>query len=70
MIELTNLSGKSLLVNPQLIKMIDFTPDSVLVFIDGSRFPVREAKDKLIQLFSQYREQKNIEGTAWISQQS
>ncbi len=70
MIELTNLSGKTILVNPQLIKMIDFTPDSVLIFIDGSRFPVKESRETLLNLFNQHKAHQKSEGNLWMSQQS
>jgi flagellar protein FlbD len=53
MIELTSLIGKTVFVNPDLIRSIESAPDTILCFVDGTRIPVRETpkqiQDKVIQ---------------------
>lgn len=42
MLQLTDLSGKRIHVNFNLVKFIEEAPDTILVFLDGSRMPVKE----------------------------
>lgn len=45
MLELTDLSGKRIHVNFNLVKLIEETPDTILIFLDGSRIPVKESME-------------------------
>jgi flagellar protein FlbD len=55
MIELTTLVGKPIYVNPELIRSMESTPDTILCFIDGSRVPVREAPEQIRTKIIQYK---------------
>lgn len=53
MIELTTLSGKIFFLNPDLIRTIEQTPDTIICLTDGSRMPVKNSvqniREKIIQ---------------------
>ena len=45
MIELTNPSGKTLFLNPDLIKVIEESGDTVITLLNGERILVQESPD-------------------------
>lgn len=47
MIELTELSGKLVLINCDLIKKIEATPDTLIRFLDGSFLLVKESFNEI-----------------------
>lgn len=47
MIELTTLVGKTIYVNPELIRTLEVAPDTILCFVDGTRVPVRETPEQI-----------------------
>ncbi len=51
MIELTSLVGKTVFVNPDLIRSIESTPDTILCFLDGTRVPVKESPQQIQEKF-------------------
>jgi flagellar protein FlbD len=55
MIELTSLIGRSIYVNPDLIRSIESTPDTILCFLDGTRVPVRESPEEIQAKFISYK---------------
>lgn len=55
MIELSKINGKPLVVNPDLIRYIESTPDTVLTFTDGERLIVREPPDEIIKKIIVFR---------------
>ena len=55
MIELTSLVGKTLFVNPDLIRTIESAPDTILCFLDGTRVPVRETPEQIKDKFIQFK---------------
>jgi flagellar protein FlbD len=63
MIELTRLNGHRLIVNCDLIKVAEATPDTTLTLITGEKLIVRESCDELIERIMTYRGQ--VLGTAW-----
>ena len=74
MIELTNLAGKSFFVNLLLVRLIEKSPDTVLVFCDGQKLVVKESAEQVAQLFLEWhkgseQKLKLREGTPWKSQQ-
>ena len=50
MISLTRLNGKGLIVNVDLIKFIETTPDTVLTLLNGDKLPVAESADEIVSL--------------------
>ena len=56
MITLTRLNGATLAVNPDLISVIDVTPDTTLLLTNGDRIIVRESLDEVIERVVHYRQ--------------
>lgn len=48
MIRLTRLNGRQFLVNAELIKFLEETPDTVVTLINGERFLVEENADEIV----------------------
>lgn len=57
MIEVTTLTGKIIFVNPELIRSLESTPDTILCFTDGTRVPIRETPAQIQAKFIQYKKQ-------------
>ncbi len=55
MIDLTRLNGHRLLVNCDLIKFAEATPDTTLTLITGEKLIVRESTDHLLELVAAWR---------------
>jgi flagellar protein FlbD len=55
MIELTSLVGKTVFINPDSIRSIESTPDTILCFLDGTRVPVRETPDQIKEKFIEFK---------------
>ena len=55
MIQLTKLNGRSILVNPDLIRTIESTPDTLLKFTDGETLMVRETPREVINFVVSFR---------------
>lgn len=49
MIELTRLNGQVLVVNVDVIKLIETTPDTVLTLTTGDKLPVKESAEVVIE---------------------
>lgn len=56
MIWLTRINGKSFVLNCDLIKAIEATPDTVITLTQGDKLMVRESVDSVIQLTMHYRQ--------------
>ena len=54
MIRLTRLNGKEFVLNCDLIKMLEETPDTVVTMINGERLVVSETADVVIERVIQY----------------
>jgi flagellar protein FlbD len=48
-IELTRLNGQVLVVNVDVIKLIETTPDTVLTLTTGDKLPVKESAEVVIE---------------------
>lgn len=57
MIRLTRLNGLSLIVNDDLIKYIEATPDTTLTLVSGEKLMVAEAPDEVIARVIHFRQQ-------------
>lgn len=54
MIRLTHLTGKPFVVNAELVKFVEETPDTVITMRDGDRIVVREKADEVVERAIQY----------------
>lgn len=57
MIRLSRLNGSELVVNCELIKFIEETPDTILTLSTGEKFMVRESLEEVIERTKQYRKE-------------
>ncbi len=55
MIRLTRLNGSELIVNNDLVKTIEATPDTTLTLVSGEKLMVREPIDTVIERIIAYR---------------
>ncbi|MCI6919883.1 MAG: flagellar FlbD family protein [Lachnospiraceae bacterium] len=55
MIELTKMSGRKVLVNPELIELVEETPDTVVLFTTGRKIIVKESRQEIKNLVKSYR---------------
>lgn len=49
MINLTKLNGTEFVVNAELIKTIETTPDTIITLINGDRLMVRESSRDVVE---------------------
>ena len=54
MISLTKLNGASVIVNAELIKMIEHTPDTLVTLTTGDHLMVREDVDEVVERAIEY----------------
>lgn len=57
MISLTRLNDKRFVVNAELIKMIEDTPDTLITLINGDHFMVRESVQEVVDKAIDYARQ-------------
>jgi flagellar protein FlbD len=57
MIELTRLNGRSMVVNSDLIKTVEASPDTMLTLINGEKLIVREEIGEVVEKVLVYRAQ-------------
>ncbi len=55
MIEVTKMNGQKVLINPDLIEVIEETPDTVISFSTGRKIIVKESRQDLKNLVKLYR---------------
>ena len=55
MIELTKMNGRKVLVNPDLIELVEETPDTVILFTTGRKIIVKESRQDVKNLVKSYR---------------
>ena len=55
MIELTRLNGRTIVLNSDLIKTAESSPDTMLTLITGEKLIVREELDELVKRVLAYR---------------
>lgn len=55
MIEVTKINGQKILINPDLIEVIEETPDTVISFSTGRKIIVKESRQELKNLVKSYR---------------
>jgi len=55
MIQLTRLNNSPLIVNSDLIKFVEQSPDTVITLINGEKILVREAAEKVLERIVRFR---------------
>ena len=55
MIEVTRLNGTKILINPDLIELVEETPDTVISFTTGRKLIVKESRQDIKNLVKLYR---------------
>ena len=55
MIEVTKIKGVKVLVNPDLIELVEETPDTVLTLTTGKKIIVKESRQEIKNLVILYR---------------
>ena len=57
MIPVTRLNGKRFVVNAELIRYIENTPDTMITLTSGDKFMVKESLEEVVQLAINYGRQ-------------
>ena len=55
MVEVTKINGVKVLVNPDLIVLVEETPDTVISFTTGRKIIVTESRQEIKSLVKSYR---------------
>ena len=55
MIEVTRLNGTKILIKPDLIELVEETPDTVISFTTGRKIIVKESRQEIKNLVKLYR---------------
>ena len=55
MIEVTKINGVKVLVNPDLIELVEETPDTVLTLTTGRKIIVKESRQEVKNLVKSYK---------------
>ena len=55
MIQLTRLNNSPLIVNSDLIKFVEQSPDTVITLLNGEKIIVREGADTVLERIVQFR---------------
>ncbi|MCA8959264.1 MAG: flagellar FlbD family protein [Planctomycetes bacterium] len=63
MIRLTRLNGKEFLLNSELIKFMEETPDTVITLVNGERFLVTESADEVVDRVVEFGKRLRIFAT-------
>ncbi len=62
MIRLTRLNGKPFVMNAELVKFVEETPDTVITMRDGDRIVVREKAGEVVERAIEYS--RSVRGIA------
>jgi flagellar protein FlbD len=54
MISLTRLNGRTVVVNAELIKFVESTPDTMLTLVSGDHFMVQESVEDVVERAVEY----------------
>ena len=55
MIEVTKMNGRKVLVSPDLIELVEETPDTVVLFTTGRKIIIKESRQEVKNLVKSYR---------------
>lgn len=54
MIKVTRLNGKGIIVNAELIRIVEQTPDTMITLTSGDKITVRETMDEVVERAIEY----------------
>ncbi len=54
MITVTRINGEAIVVNAEMIKTIEQTPDTMITLVNGDRFFVREPLEEVVRRAVEY----------------
>lgn len=57
MIEVTKLGGTRILINPDLIEIVEETPDTVVTLTTGRKIIIKESRQEVKNLVKSYRKE-------------
>ena len=57
MIEVTKINGSKVLINPDLMELVEETPDTVITFTTGRKIIVKESRQEVKNLVKLYRKE-------------
>ncbi len=57
MIEITKLNGVKTLINPDLIELVESTPDTIITLTTGRKIIVKESRQDINNLVKSYRKE-------------
>ena len=57
MIEVTKINGTKVLVKPDLIEVVEETPDTVVFFTTGRKIIIKESRQEIKNLVKSYRKE-------------
>jgi flagellar protein FlbD len=60
MIEVERVNGQKMLINPDLVKFIEMTPDTVVTFTDGEKILLRTKANEIVEKIIEYRQQVTL----------
>jgi flagellar protein FlbD len=55
MVQLTRLNNQSVMVNSDLIKFVEQSPDTLITLVNGEKFMVRENAEEIVKRIIEYR---------------
>jgi flagellar protein FlbD len=55
MIQLTRLNNQTLVLNADLVKFVEQSPDTVITLVNGEKFIVRESVDEVVERILKFR---------------
>lgn len=55
MIQLTRLNNQSLMINSDLIKSVESSPDTVITLVSGEKILVRETVEQILKRVVEFR---------------
>jgi uncharacterized protein YlzI (FlbEa/FlbD family) len=65
MVQLTRLNNQPVIVNSDLIKFVEQSPDTLITLVNGEKFMVQETAEEIVRRIVEYR-QLVLQGTsAW-----
>lgn len=60
MIEVTKMNGQKILLNPNVIEMVEETPDTVMTLTTGKKIIVKESRQTVKNLVELYRKDISV----------
>ena len=55
MVSVTKLNGEQVLINPDLLRLVEKTPDTVLIFLGNERLMVKESPSEITQKILEFK---------------